>query len=106
MVFCRTCKYSNRYAVNMQPDDKKLNKFKISSGVIFQKLRTTTGKSQRRFADEYDIDRGNLSKIENGIVGCGLSTAWKIAEAAGIKFSEFANMLEQELGEDFTLIDE
>lgn len=106
LVFFRTYKYDNRYAVNMQPDEEKLNKFKVSSGVIFEQLRKITGKSQRRFADEYDIDRGNLSKIEHGIVGCSLSTAWKIAEAAGVKFSDFAKMLENNLGDDFTLIDE
>ncbi len=92
--------------VNMQPENKKSVIFKIEAGKIFEKCRKITGVSQRKFADEYDIDRGNLSKIEKGIVDCSLLTAWKIAEAAGIKFSDFAKQLEENLGDDFKLLDE
>lgn len=85
---------------------KKINIFKASVGEIFKNFRKEIGKSQRKFADEYDIDRGNLSKIEKGLVGCSLLTSWKISEAAGIKFSDFAKMLEEKLGDDFKLMDE
>lgn len=90
----------------MQPENKKMTKFKSSIGEIFEQFRKSTGKSQRTFADEYDIDRGNLSKLENGLICCNLVTAWKIIEASGFKFSEFARLLEEKLGEDFKLMDE
>ena len=57
------------------------------------------------FAIEYDFDRGNFSKIERGLVNCRLVTAWKFSEAAGVKLSEFAKMLEEKLGDDFTFFD-
>lgn len=61
----------------MQPDEKKLKIFKTAIGKIFRELRKATGKSQRKFADECDIDRGNISKLERGLIGCNLITAWE-----------------------------
>lgn len=89
---------------------QKLNKNKIFKKKLGKVLRAVREKSDSRslnsFAMEYDLDRGNLSQIENGLVGCSVMTAWRIAEGAGVKFSEFAQMLENELGEDFKLMDE
>ncbi len=61
--------------------------------------------SANRFADEYDIDDSNFNKIRKGKQNAKIVTIWKISEALGIKFSDFAKRLEEELGEDFTLID-
>ena len=47
-----------------------------------------------------------MSIIENGKVCCSITIAWKIAQGFNIKLSELIQLLEQELGEDFTLIDE
>lgn len=33
-------------------------------------------------------------------------TAWRISEALGISFVDFAKMLEEKLGDDFKFIDE
>lgn len=94
----------------MQPERKNKNEktayFKHIAGEIFKNIRQANGKSQRKFADEFEFDRGNLSKMEKGLVGCSLATAWKICEGANLKFSEFAKILEDALGEDFKLIDE
>lgn len=91
----------------MQQANKNITKFKIASGIIFKKIREDSVKTSRsNFAREYDIDRGNLSKIENGKLSCSLITSWRICEAVGIKFSDFAKLLEEELGDDFKLIDE
>ena len=85
----------------------KLNKFKIHFGNLLKRIREQNKTySRSHFAREYDIDRGNLSKIENGKICCSVITLWKICEALGIKFSDFAKLLEDELSEDFTLIDE
>ena len=58
------------------------------------------------FAREYGFDRGNLSNMERGKIGCNLATAWKLAEALDIKFSTLAAMLEDKLGDEFRYIDE
>ena len=91
----------------MQQDKIKNLQFKKAVGNVFKKIRlNNTQKSISKFAREFDLDRGNLSKIERGQLSCGLITAWKIAEASNISFSAFAKLLEEELGEDFKLIDE
>ncbi len=91
----------------MQHAVNKNNKFKQKLGKVLKKIREqSNSRSLNAFSMEYDLDRGNLSQIENGRVGCSVMTAWRIAEGAGVKFSEFAQMLEKELGEDFKLMDE
>ena len=91
----------------MQDNGRKLSKFKNAIGTTFSILRKINGNfSINKLAMEYELDKGSLSKLERGIYDCRLSTAWKIAEANGIKFSDFAKILEKELGKDFTFIDE
>lgn len=90
----------------MQQPDKNLQ-FMIAVGEVFKDIREEkTHHSINKFALEYDLDRGNLSRIEKGLLGCRLITAWKISEAAGISFVEFAQRLEKKLGKDFVLFDE
>ena len=90
-----------------QVNDEKKLKFNIALGQIVQKLRKENKRvSISKLAREYDLDRGNLSKLERGINGCHIITAWKICEASGIKFSEFAKLLENALGNNFKFIDE
>jgi len=84
----------------------KVSQFKYAVGQVLKEIRTQTGRSLNKFALEYDLDRGNLSKIERGITNCRLITAWKIAEAAGISFVDFARLLEAKLSENFKLTDE
>lgn len=85
----------------------KFSKFKKCAGSLLKKVREENYSSSRsKFAREYELDRGNLSKIENGIISSSLFTTWKICEALGIKFSDFAKALEEELGDDFKLMDE
>lgn len=89
-----------------QFDDKKL-RFNTALGKIIQNLRKNGRNiSISRLAREYELDRGNLSKLERGINGCHIITAWKICEAADVKFSDFAKSLESELGEKFKFMDE
>ena len=91
----------------MQQDTTKILQLKKAIGKVFNKLRLeNTNASISKFAREFDIDRGNLSKIERGKLSCSLVMAWKIVEASNVKFSVFAKLLEEELGEDFKLIDE
>ena len=86
---------------------KKVNHFKKKAGESLKEIRLNNYQgSINKIAHEYDIDKGNLSKIERGLIGCTLLTAWKICEASGIKFSEFAKILETNLGKNFRLTDE
>ena len=92
----------------MQDDDNiKIKQFKIAAGRVIKKIRSDYAKlSINKFANEFDFDKGNLSKTERGIYSIYLLTAWKISEASGIKFTDFAALLEKELGTDFKLIDD
>lgn len=87
-------------------ESENLIKFRKAVGNVFQKIRKRNPNlSLSKFALEYDLDKSNLSKTERGIINIYLATAWKISEAYGIKFSEFAKLLEDELGERFTFMD-
>lgn len=91
----------------MQDFQPKNLKFKLAVGeIVRQEREKNTGKSLNTFANEYEFDRGNLSKIERGIYGIQLLTDWKLCEALEIKFSDFAKTLEEKLGEDFKFFDE
>ena len=90
----------------MQYEDKK-DYFIKKVGELIKRIRKDRNKvSISKIAPEYDIDKSSWSKIERGFYSIELATAWKFAEALNIKFSEFIKILEDELGEDFTLIDE
>lgn len=90
----------------MQEVDKK-EYFKKKLGETVKQIRLSKGHgSLSKFAAEYDIDKGNLNRIERGIHSIELFTLWKLVESIGINFSEFMILLKQNLGDDFTLIDE
>ena len=93
--------------MNLKTSEKaKIEKFNKIVGQLMKEIREeNTSNSISKFANEYDFDRGNFSKIERGINSCRLVTAWKFAQACNIKLSDFAKMLEDRLGETFTLID-
>ncbi len=89
----------------MQDDKDKITDFKTAVGRVFCNLRNSNNISLNKLGLEYDINKGSISRIERRIYDCRLSTAWKLSEANGIKFSKFAKLLEEELGEDFTFVD-
>lgn len=91
----------------MQVDKEKLQIYKQAVGEVLKELRQTdTGVSLSKRANEYEIDKGSLSKLERGIYDCRLSTAWILCEANNVKFSEFGRRLEEKLGPDFKFMDE
>ncbi len=88
----------------MQED--KVLEFKKVVGELVRELRKkNTNLSINKFALSYDFDKSNMSKLERGIYSAYLITAWRLSEALGLKFSEFAKLIEEKLGEDFTLMD-
>lgn len=90
----------------MQYEDRKLYLIKTIGELIRDCRENNLKVSLNELANSYDIDKGGLSKIENGLVDCQTTTLWKIVEANGIKFSDFAKLLEDRLGKDFKLMDE
>ena len=78
----------------------------IRIGSIIRGIRKKlTGKSLCIFAYENDIPRSTLSRLERGEAEWGIVTLTKVASGFGCKLSELFKMIEDEIGEDFTLID-
>ena len=89
----------------MQDKSKETLQFIKKLGKLVKKLRKTrTDLSCRKFDYSFELG-GNLNRIENGKINTSITVVYKIAESLGMKFSDFAKLLEDELGEDFTLID-
>lgn len=90
----------------MQQKNEKTKFFAQKVGITIKKLRQDKPKlSINKLAHEYDLDVGNMSRIENSLVEIKFVTLWKIAEALEIPMSEFIFELEKELGNDFKLVD-
>ena len=86
-------------------NEKMLHLIKTFCVCLRKKRIETTNKSLTLFSYEYDLDSGNMSRIENGHIEPKLTMLWRIAEALGIKLSDLCKMLENSLGDDFFLID-
>ena len=82
----------------MQYKDAKTLHLRKTLGNVIKALREKrTGLSCTKLGNEYGINSKNLNKIENSLIDCKLM---------GLKFSDFSKILEEELGDDFKLIDE
>ncbi len=91
----------------MQQESKKFSKFKKVLGALVHDIREAEPKiTMTQLAYQYEINKSTLSRLEKGLLDSRISTLWKVAEARGMKFSEFALRLEKELGPDFLLMDE
>ncbi len=74
-----------------------------AAGIALKKLRKEH--SQFMFCSENDISLSIVSTLERGIKDPQLTTVFKIAEALNIKASEFVRLIEEELPENFSLIE-
>lgn len=61
--------------------------------------------SLNTFAYEYDLNPGNLSRVENGQIEPKITMLWRISEALEMPLSEIIKQLEDEAGEDFSIIE-
>lgn len=75
-------------------------------GKQVKKKREAQSKSQRLLALEYELDSGNLNRIENGKIDPKLTMLWRISEALQIPLSELIKDLENELKENFHIIEQ
>lgn len=62
-------------------------------------------KSIRLLAYEFDIQKSLISRLENGINEPKLISLWTLCEALNIKPSELLKRVEEDLPEDFSLIE-
>lgn len=90
----------------MQRHSKKSLQLTKKLGELIRRLRTEKNISGQKFAFEYDIDKSNLNRTEHGLIDCKFTSFFKISQALGLKPSALLKLLEEELGENFSLIDE
>ena len=82
------------------------------SEIIFELLSKTLkeerekqGKSLRLLADEFDIQKSLISRLENGVNEPKLISLWTLCEALGIRLSDLLRKIEEKLPTDFSLIE-
>ena len=85
-------------------NDKTTELIRVFGEIIRQKREKEIKKSQTLFAYEYELDSGNLCRIENGKIEPKLTMMWRLAEALNIPLSELIREVEQRLGKDFKII--
>ena len=102
ILFVKAVEFLFVYIGNMNLDEKKKLVLK-SLAKCTRNLRDD--KSQFMFCSENDISTSIISTIERGIKDPQLTTIFKIAEAFGMKPSKFVKMIEDNLPNDFSLID-
>lgn len=91
----------------MQYINEKIIRLKNALAEVVKSMRINKMRlSATKFAESYGIEKKNVLRIENGECYCKLVTIWQIANAFGLRCSELIKYVEDELGEDFTLIDE
>ncbi len=78
--------------------------FKALAKVI-RREREKQDKSLRILADEYDIQKSLLSRLENGVNEPKLISIWTISEALNMPVSSLLRLVEEELPRGFTLIE-
>ena len=69
---------------------------------VVKGLRT---KSITKSTDEIGMGKSIWADLENGIKDPQFSTLWRIAEGLEIKPSELVKLIEEELGEGFSFIE-
>ena len=86
-------------------DPKKEMLIKIIGNLIKEK-RLAQNKGILLFSYEYDISNSSIALLEKGRRDVQVTTLWKLANALGLKFSEFVKEIETKLPKDFKLIDD
>ena len=86
----------------MQQNENKKSITK-AAGKVLKELNG--GKSNYLLGAEYDISTSLLNHIERGIKDPQLTTVFKLAEALGVRPWEFVKKVEENLPENFTLIE-
>jgi transcriptional regulator with XRE-family HTH domain len=94
-----TCHYIRTIISNIQELKKELQK------AIANVVRKNRTKSITKSADEIGMGKSMWADLENGIKDPQVSTLWRIAEGLDIKPHELVKMIEDELREDFSFLE-
>ena len=89
----------------MQYKNEKTLQLIKELGKLIKAERQSIKKSQTMLAYEYELDSGNLCRIENGKIEPKISMLWRISESLGIPLSTVIKKLEEKLGKDFCIIE-
>lgn len=84
------------------------DKAKIIIDLLAQTIREErekTKKSQRLLADEYDLQKSLVNRLENGINEPKIISLWSICDALDIKLSDLIKKVEKKLPNHFSLIE-
>ncbi len=73
----------------------------VEVGEAIRRIRKTKGLSQAYVADESDVDRGGLSRIERGLQEIPLETLERVAKTLGTSVHEIVRVAEE--GQDARL---
>lgn len=74
-------------------------------GNILREKREMQNKSQRILADEFDIQKSLISRLENGINEPKIISLWTLCNALDIKISDLFKEVENSLPSDYCLIE-
>ena len=87
----------------MQYTNEKIQHLNKALSEVVKSMRVNkTGLSVNKFGESYGIEKNNILRIEKAQGYCKLITIWQVANAFGLKFSEFIKYVEEKLGDDFT----
>ncbi len=84
-------------------NSKKAQKIIKVLAKLIKEERIKQNKSQRLLADEFDIPKSMLSRLENGINEPKLISLISVCEALNIKLSSLIKKLEDECLDNFCL---
>lgn len=75
-------------------------------GKLIREKRLKQNKGILLFSYEYDISNSSIALLEKGKRDVQITTLWKLANAFGMSFSEFAKEIENRLPKGFKLIED
>ncbi len=105
-IYRQYCNYKKYIILCMQhSNSKKAEMIYITLGNILRTKRENLNKSQRILADEFDIQKSLISRLENGINEPKLVSIWTLCNALDIKISDLFKELENALPDDYSLIE-
>ena len=94
-----TCHYIRTIIKNMQELKKEFQKA-IASVVKNQRKKSIT-----KSADEIGMGKSLWADLDNGIKDPQFSTLWRIAEGLDIKPHILVKLIEKELGDNFSILE-
>ena len=88
-----------------QKEKEKIKELLKAISIAVKKLREERKLSLNIFAMENGIQKSLVSRLENAKNEPAFLSIWKVAEAFEIKPSELVSKIEEELPENFSILD-